>query len=307
MASARVLIRGRSARECGKIAFSLGCSFDALIAGPRGTSHAVHDVCAAAPVLGNTTAVRVRELDDSPSHSVSQVPPFEGPFQQSIVFTNDEKDADDNNVNYTSTAELLHVALLTQPGGIVHWFSPSASLDLLHSQFPIPLQQCTHPAECYVSPAEHDMSICLQVPDGYQAGWLPLCMSGLIETGAGRGSASLGFPTANVGCDPGDIARGVYVCWAYLHGEREPEGAVANVGERPSVNDCRTVTVEVHLFGDHCNRDLRGSKLDVVLCGWMRPEIQFRGLDHLAERISADVNLAKIALASSDYLRSLKP
>ena len=148
----------------------------------------------------------------------------------------------------------------------------------------------------------------MYVSDGYQASWLPISVSGEIEAGAGKGSASLGFPTANVRCDPGAcIPRGVYVCWAHLNGKFEPEGAVANIGERPSVDDSRSVTTEVHLFSDHGSSDLRGMVLAVTLCGWIRPEIRFEGLEHLSERIAADVHLAKVALSSSEYLKQLKP
>jgi riboflavin kinase len=98
---------------------------------------------------------------------------------------------------------------------------------------------CTCPPYC--------TALC-QVPPSYRLQGAPLCASGPVVRGFGRGSRQLGVPTANI--DPaavaqqlGHLPQGVYFGWAQL---QAPQGwpaedggvykMVMNIGTRPTVN-----------------------------------------------------------------------
>ena len=113
----------------------------------------------------------------------------------------------------------------------------------------------------------------------------------------------MGVPTANL--DPAVLAdelaglrRGVYFGYARL-----PEDAkhgkwckcVVNVGARPTFADGEGVTVEVHALRDF-GRDFYGERMEVVVLGFLRPEMRFDGLQALVARIMADIGLARGAL-----------
>ena len=124
-----------------------------------------------------------------------------------------------------------------------------------------------------------------------------------VVEGFGRGSRLMGVPTANL--DPAVLAdelagmrRGVYFGYARL-----PEDAkhgkwckcVVNVGARPTFADGEGVTVEVHALRDF-GRDFYGERMEVVVLGFLRPEMRFDGLQALVARIMADIGLARGAL-----------
>jgi riboflavin kinase len=124
-----------------------------------------------------------------------------------------------------------------------------------------------------------------------------------VVEGFGRGSRLMGVPTANL--DPAVLAdelsrmrRGVYFGYARL-----PEDAkhgkwckcVVNVGARPTFADGEGVTVEVHALRDF-GRDFYGENMEVVVLGFLRPEMRFDGLSALVARIMADIGLARGAL-----------
>ena len=52
------------------------------------------------------------------------------------------------------------------------------------------------------------------------------------------------------------------------------------------------VTVEVHALRDF-GRDFYGEKLEVVVMGYLRPEMRFNGLAALVGRIKTDIGLAR--------------
>jgi riboflavin kinase len=124
-----------------------------------------------------------------------------------------------------------------------------------------------------------------------------------VVEGFGRGSRLMGVPTANL--DPAvledelaGMRRGVYFGYARL-----PEDAkhgkwckcVVNVGARPTFADGEGVTVEVHALRDF-GRDFYGENMEVVVLGFLRPEMRFDGLSALVARIMADIGLARGAL-----------
>ena len=98
---------------------------------------------------------------------------------------------------------------------------------------------------------------------------------------------TIGFPTANI-----DVAdevlppNGVYVV--------EGNGilGVANIGTRPTVDDSRDLSLEVHLFTDDLPMDY-GWKLEVVFLRKIRDEKEFQSLEELRKQIECDVQDAQ--------------
>lgn len=131
---------------------------------------------------------------------------------------------------------------------------------------------------------------------------------------------------------------GVLVCvftcrvrtrWAQLpSGASTVHKAVVNIGDRPTLDDGREATVEVHIMHD-MGRDFYGEMLHVVLTGFLRcvecptgmhfilsiafphplmsillshrPEIRFDGIPQLVRRIRRDVAISKYALDEAPH------
>ena len=112
----------------------------------------------------------------------------------------------------------------------------------------------------------------------------PYRLTGVVEHGRQRGRA-LGFPTANLQLPAGRLlpANGVYVCWAYLRGERFD--AIVNVGTRPTFNQYLP-TVEAHLLD--FSRDVYGERVSLDFLHRLRDELRFSSLEALVEQIRTD-------------------
>jgi len=108
---------------------------------------------------------------------------------------------------------------------------------------------------------------------------------------------TIGFPTANI--DLADFTRpayGVYAVRAGLAGEAPSRPAVANFGNRPTV-DGKTERFEVHLFD--FDQDIYGRELSVSFEAFLRPEQTFSGLDALKAQIAADADAARALLTGA--------
>eukprot|EP00803_Ostreobium_quekettii_P005762 evm.model.scf_977.2 EVM.evm.TU.scf_977.2 scf_977:34418-42634(-) len=152
----------------------------------------------------------------------------------------------------------------------------------------------------------------LKVPELYRFPGSPVCLEGVVVKGAGRGSKQMGFATANL--DPEPLAEalkgmpeGVYFGWAQLRtkpsGSFPPEdGAVQpmvmNIGDRPTMDDGRGLTVEAHIMHDYAE-DFWGASLRLLALGFLRPEMKFGGVDELVGRIKMDVGIARSQLAAA--------
>lgn len=93
-----------------------------------------------------------------------------------------------------------------------------------------------------------------------------------VVRGFGRGSASLGFPTANL--EPPfppaeDMPRGVYCGWVRLPSSAKEIPMVCNVGVNPTFEDSTDVTLEVHLLG-YDGGDFYGDTVDAFLMAYVR-------------------------------------
>lgn len=110
----------------------------------------------------------------------------------------------------------------------------------------------------------------------------PFAIEGEVVEGRQIGR-TIGFPTANIKIEPGQLLppNGVYEAMAC--GRK----AVVNIGKRPTLNNGEDITVEVHLLD--FNGNLYGQTLRVEFLRRLRPEMKFSSLDELKAQISRDI------------------
>ena len=146
-----------------------------------------------------------------------------------------------------------------------------------------------------------------QIPPLYALPHGPLRLQAPVVRGFGRGSASMGIPTANMEPEKcmaqaaeqaptgtsDTLRRGVYYGWARVVGDVHGGvvKAVVNVGKRPTFADGSGDTVEVHLMHTY-SAQFYGAQLKVVLLGFIRPEMTFEGVPALIARIRTDIGSA---------------
>ncbi|WP_338429928.1 bifunctional riboflavin kinase/FAD synthetase [Synechococcus elongatus] len=132
------------------------------------------------------------------------------------------------------------------------------------------------------------------------AAWLgrPYRLAGCVVPGQQLGR-QLGTPTANLQI-PADklLPRwGVYAGRAHLpeQGFRDLP-AVLNIGQRPTLNGDRTISVEVHLLD--WQGDCYGQLLQIDLQSFLRPEQKFDTLTALTQQIQQDCRTARSQLTA---------
>jgi len=121
----------------------------------------------------------------------------------------------------------------------------------------------------------------------------PWRVDGIVQKGQQRGR-TINFPTANL--DFSDLVRpkfGVYVVEVRLEGEDVWRPAVANTGNRPTVEGDEA-RLEVHLLD--FNRDLYGQRIEVQFRSFIRPEQKFESFGALKEQIIEDAEGARAIL-----------
>jgi len=109
---------------------------------------------------------------------------------------------------------------------------------------------------------------------------------GQVETGNQIGS-KIGYPTANIKCCEGrkQIPQdGVYVVTVEWNGSFY--GGMLNIGTRPTIENTRRKSIEVHMFGH--SGDLYDEKLKVSFIRKIRDEMRFDGLEELTEQLHTD-------------------
>ncbi|CAM9983746.1 unnamed protein product [Discosporangium mesarthrocarpum] len=104
-------------------------------------------------------------------------------------------------------------------------------------------------------------------------------MSATVVKGFGRGSKLLGIPTANmdmaeVGETVDDMSTGIYLGYTGLKGK--VYRAVVSIGWNPYF-DNKEKTVEPHLLHKF-DEDFYGEKLHLLICGFIRNELNFNSL-----------------------------
>lgn len=116
----------------------------------------------------------------------------------------------------------------------------------------------------------------------------PFCICGTVEHGQHL-ARQLGFPTANITL-PSNAALppfGVYDV-ACRFGDTTLRG-MANLGLRPTIDESeKPVRLEIHFVG--WSGDLYGSRLEVVLKRFIRPERRFDSMESLKKQIALDLS-----------------
>jgi len=113
-------------------------------------------------------------------------------------------------------------------------------------------------------------------------------ISGRVVRGKQLGR-TLGFPTANIECDPSGIADagGVYAGWTAVDGVFYP--VVLNIGLHPTFPE-GAFSVEAHLIG--YEGDLYGRELFVRIIERIREEMRFPDGESLSRQLHSDVEEA---------------
>ena len=124
-------------------------------------------------------------------------------------------------------------------------------------------------------------------------------ISGKVIYGRQMGR-SLGAPTANV--ELGRLSSpltGVYT--VRVDGETMSDVyGVANIGVRPTVDDCMRANLEVHLLD--FDAQIYGQRIKVTFLSKIREEKKFSSLDELKVRIANDLRTARDWFESNPLL-----
>jgi riboflavin kinase/FMN adenylyltransferase len=114
----------------------------------------------------------------------------------------------------------------------------------------------------------------------------PYLLRGFVIEGNKLGR-TIGFPTANIFIEDQDKLipkNGVYAVYVYIEGERYK--GMLNIGVRPTINNDKRRTIEVHIFD--FNEDIYGKTVRLELLAFMRDEAKFEGLDALILQLKKD-------------------
>ncbi len=114
----------------------------------------------------------------------------------------------------------------------------------------------------------------------------PYLFTGTIEQGKQIGR-QIGFPTANIRPnDPLKLipAQGVYAVVLMINGKVEQ--GMLNIGFKPTVNNNKQQTVEVHIF--NFDLDIYHQKIEVAFIHRIRDEKKFPDLEHLKNQLELD-------------------
>lgn len=118
---------------------------------------------------------------------------------------------------------------------------------------------------------------------------LPLCLSGRIVSGKGRGR-SMGLMTANLDLDPtGKLERGVYggLGTVITSPHRPVYKAAISCGNSPYFGDLSHDVIEVHLLDGDCNV---GDTLEIEVRFYIREQRKdFNSLEELMTTIRSDI------------------
>lgn len=119
----------------------------------------------------------------------------------------------------------------------------------------------------------------------------PYSLSGEVVRGFHVGH-ELGFPTANLQADADKLipAYGAYAVWATLE-DGERHGGMLNIGNRPTIGNGETMSIEVNLLDYEGN--LYGQRMTVEFVGRLRDERRFASRDELMQQLAQDEEATK--------------
>ena len=305
-AGARVLHTGPGTRDVlHHLLLRSGSVMDTVVVDPAERTIAQMEAFVPPPErLGNSACVRCR------LGPVADLPYFYGPFD--AVYVNSafawSPDLEPEKALLTSVCTLLkpggHVVVSSVPGpggGLA--LEATVGLEGLVSDLPLRTMSIESTPERFIAK--------LHLPANYRFEGAPLFLQAPVVNGFGRGSREMGTPTANLDVPTirdaiAGLPRGVYFGWAQRAGAAGEDGAVhkmvMNVGERPSFADGEDLSVEVHVLHRY-GGDFYGEELKVAVLGFLRPEIQFSGLDALVQRIQIDIGTARKELDEGNLQR----
>jgi len=109
---------------------------------------------------------------------------------------------------------------------------------------------------------------------------------------------TLGVPTANLQLHEEKLipADGIYAVWAGIDGEPARRPAAMSIGVRPTFGGERR-TLEVHLLD--WSGELVDHEVEVEFAHWLRPELQFDGVEALKRAMQDDLARTRELLGSA--------
>ncbi|KAL3435670.1 riboflavin kinase [Aspergillus tetrazonus] len=176
-------------------------------------------------------------------------------------------------------------------------------------------------------------------PDSGPEAPFPIRLSGPVIKGFGRGSKELGIPTANIPVDgleevlPKELGVGVYYGVVALDPATAPAPsssdstsgdaapilpAVLSIGYNPYYKN-KTRSIEIHIMPSltlpsptapseekekvkfHKIPDFYGTKLNLLMLGYIRPEYDYVSMEALVEDIRIDCEVARASLLRPAY------
>lgn len=140
-------------------------------------------------------------------------------------------------------------------------------------------------------------------------------LEGVVERGFGRGSKSLGFPTANLNSNSSASVKeflnspscqdGIYVGWASIEGFEGIFNAAISVGLNPTFEDSKVRLLEAHLI-DFSGPNFYGRRLRLILCAFIRPTLKFESIESLKEEIWNDCEFSREWLEKDQSSKALE-
>ena len=132
---------------------------------------------------------------------------------------------------------------------------------------------------------------------------MQITVIGEVVKGFGRGSKDLGIPTANLDKEAATqlentLKTGIYYGYAFLKEVRYP--MVMSYGWNPFYkNEVRSC--EVHII--KTLEDFYGETLKITILGYIRPELDYTGVDDLIRDIELDIQTALEMTSQPEYLK----
>eukprot|EP00191_Tetraselmis_sp_GSL018_P007511 CAMPEP_0177620410 /NCGR_PEP_ID=MMETSP0419_2-20121207/26885_1 /TAXON_ID=582737 /ORGANISM="Tetraselmis sp., Strain GSL018" /LENGTH=482 /DNA_ID=CAMNT_0019119955 /DNA_START=56 /DNA_END=1505 /DNA_ORIENTATION=- len=125
-------------------------------------------------------------------------------------------------------------------------------------------------------------------------------IKGPVVRGFGRGSATLGIPTANLPPESlmnelSGAVSGIYCGFASVGSSAEVHKMVMSIGWNPFFNN-KDRTAEPWILHEFAE-PFYGEELRLVVCGYIRPEANFTTLEALIARIHEDARITREALS----------
>lgn len=118
----------------------------------------------------------------------------------------------------------------------------------------------------------------------------PLRFGGLVETGDGRGSRVVGFPTANLAAPPGRLIPGDGVYAARILLDSGCYQGLVNIGDNPTF---KVGSRRIEAFILDFTGNLYGKFVTMEFLAKLRDEITFSGAEELKRQIAADIAAAR--------------